>query len=102
MTAELTMEMKQGPGAPATRVTRGMRVVVVRTLDPARRHLEGRDGQVIGFDWDIPILQVGGEVISGIECYWGPRDGFPGMEVARALADARPAATLLIWSGRAA
>ena len=31
---------------------------MVRTLDPARRHLEGREGQVIGFDWDIPILKV--------------------------------------------
>lgn len=102
MKRRIRIRVERGPGQRAGLVELGMRVVVVRALDPARRHLEGREGTVIGFDWDIPILRVGEEIVSGIECYWGPRKGFPGLEAARALADAHPETTLLIWPPRAA
>lgn len=89
------LEVKPDRGAPATRIHPGMAVVVVRVFDPARRHLEGRTGAVIGFDWDTPILSVDGEVLSAGECYWGPLAGFPGPGPAAALAAACPATTML-------
>lgn len=102
MTYALKMELDRGANHPAAEVTLGMPVVVVRTLEAGRRHLEGREGTVVAFDWDIPILRVGNEIISGIECYWGPRKGYPGLEAARRLADAQPDTTVLVWPRRAA
>lgn len=102
MTKGLKIEVERGVGNPAAKVTVGMKVVVVRTLEATRRHLEGREGTVIAFDWDIPILRVGNEVISGIECYWGPRKGFPGLNAALALVAAHPETTVMVWPRHAA
>lgn len=102
MLKALRMEIERGAGNPAARVALGMKVVVVRTLDATRRHLEGREGVVVGFDWDLPVLKVGNEIVTGNECYWGPLKGYPGRQAALALADAQPETTVMVWPRRAA